>query len=246
MEGGTVADYSAYTPPSGDRRRHRLRTTLIVVVAVLGLLVAADFIAKAVAENVLASQIKSHGFPKKPNVSIQGFPFLTQVIARDIDTIDISANNVTTGPVTITSITAVLHGVHIDSSFHGATVDRLNGTVFISFPDIAHALAAEGGLGPALGGAGLTITSAGRHDIQASLGILGFGVSATWRISRHGHDIEARLVTNNGLPSSVVKMARDIKVPLPPLPLQLTIRKVTVTPHGITGHLYGRNLSFNG
>jgi hypothetical protein len=226
------------------RRRHPLRTTVIVLVVVLGLLVAADFITKAIAEDVLASQIKSHGFPKKPNVSILGFPFLTQVISRDVHTVDISAKNVKTGPVTIKSVKAVLRGVHIDASFRGATVDLLTGSVFISFPEISHALTgAVGGLGSLIGGAGLTITAVGRHKIKASVNALIVSFSAIWRISMHGHDLMARLVSNNGLPAGVPK---HVIIPLPALPLNLAIQKVSVTPDGIVGRLSGRHLSFNG
>jgi ABC-type thiamin/hydroxymethylpyrimidine transport system permease subunit len=234
-------------PIGREPRRHRLRTTIIVVISVLAVLVAADFITKAIAEDVLASQIKSHGFPKKPNVTIQGFPFLTQVISRDIHTVDISANNVKTGPVTIKSVKAVLTGVHIDASFHGATVDRLTGSVFISFPEISNAL--TGSIGPlasALGGAGLTITAVGRHKIKASVNALVVSFSAVWRISEHGHDLRARLISDNGLPRSVLGDAKNVVVPLPALPLNLTIQRVSVTPDGIVGRLAGRNLTFNG
>ena len=238
--------YSA-EPPGRERRSHRLRTTVIVVIAVLGLLVAADFITKAIAEDVLASQIKSHGFPKKPNVSIQGFPFLTQVITRDIHQVDISANNVKTGPVTIKSVKAVLTGVHISASFHGATVDRLTGSVFISFPEISNALTGSiGPLGSLVGGAGITITADGRHKIKASANLVVQSFSAVWRISQHGNELRARLVSDNGLPSSVLGAARNVVVPLPALPLNLTIQRVSVTPDGIVGRLSGRHLSFNG
>jgi len=229
------------------RRRHPLRTTLIVVIVVLGLLVAADFTTKAIAEDVLASQIKSHGFPKKPDVSIQGFPFLTQVISRDIRKVDIVANNVKTGPITIKSVKAVLSGVHINASFHGATADLLTGSVFISFPEISNALTgAVGPLGGALGGAGLTITAVGRHEIKASVNALIENFSAIWRISMDGHDLVARLISNSGLPTQVLGAARNVRIPLPPLPLNLTIQRVSVTPDGIVGRLSGRNLSFNG
>jgi hypothetical protein len=67
--------------------------------------------------------------------------------------------------------------------------------------------------------------------------------SAIWRISMHGHDLMARLVSNNGLPAGVPK---HVIIPLPALPLNLAIQKVSVTPDGIVGRLSGRHLSFNG
>ena len=35
----------------------------------------------------MASEIQQQGFPKKPDVTINGFPFLTQVISRDFKNI---------------------------------------------------------------------------------------------------------------------------------------------------------------
>src|SRR5215472_461793 len=77
------------------RRSRRLRTLTIVVLAVLVVLVGLDFGGRALAESIMASQIKNQGFPTKPNVSIEGFPFLTQVIGRDFSDIKISASKVT-------------------------------------------------------------------------------------------------------------------------------------------------------
>ncbi|MGO9080249.1 MAG: DUF2993 domain-containing protein [Streptosporangiaceae bacterium] len=244
-----MSGYTGYVRGRTDgRRRHPLRTTLIVVVIVIGLLVAADFAARAVAEDVLASQIKSHGFPKKPDVSIKGFPFLTQVAARDLHTVDISSTNVSAGPVTISRIFAVLHGVHIDSTFHGATVDRLDGSVFIGFPEISSALAGEAGpLGNALGGTSMTLKPVGKHEVRASVNLLITSFSATWRIASHpGNVLTARLVNSSGLPSNLLTSASNIRIPLPKLPLNLSVRKVEITPAGIVGTLSGTNLTFSG
>src|SRR5579875_1383345 len=119
---------------AGRRRRvgHRgLIITGIVVLILIMLLVIADRVAAAVAENEIASQIKSHGFPVKPHVTITGFPFLTQVVARDFHQVNISARNVPEGPADIASINATLRGVHLNAGFNSATVDQLNGTALI-------------------------------------------------------------------------------------------------------------------
>ena len=53
--------------------------------------VAADRAACAVAENQMASQIQKQGFPAKPHVTIEGFPFLTQVAAGRLNKVVIRA-----------------------------------------------------------------------------------------------------------------------------------------------------------
>jgi len=65
---------------------------------------------------------------RQPHVTIQGFPFLTQLAARDFRTVNINASNEDAGPagqLEIASLTATLHGMHI----HGlkkATIDQFN------------------------------------------------------------------------------------------------------------------------
>ena len=72
------------------------------VIVLLILLVIGDRVALAVAENAMADQFVSNGLPVKPSVTIEGFPFLTQLAARDLRKVDISASNIPAGPVTST------------------------------------------------------------------------------------------------------------------------------------------------
>jgi hypothetical protein len=240
-----VSTYQAAA--SGGRRRRRLRTLVIVLVVLLALLVGADFAARAIAQDKVASEIQSQGFPRKPGVSIAGFPFLTQLISRDFRQINISSGNVPEGPVTIKSITAVLNGVRPNSSFNGATVSRLTGTAFITFPELASALTSQSGIGSALGAAGLTLTAAGRDEVRANVNLLVISGSATWRITRQGGSgIDIRLVSISGLLSSLRGSVGNVTLPLPKLPLGVKLQSLSVTGEGIVGRLSGRNLSFGG
>ena len=74
-------------------KRRGGRKALIWLLSIVVLLVALDFGAKAFAESQAATQIQKQGFPKKPNVSIAGFPFLTQVITRNFHQITITSSN---------------------------------------------------------------------------------------------------------------------------------------------------------
>ena len=78
-----------------------MRVIIIVLIVLIALLVAADFAARAFAENKAASEIQQQGFPKKPSVDIEGFPFLTQVAAHQFHQINISSTNDTEGPLDI-------------------------------------------------------------------------------------------------------------------------------------------------
>jgi hypothetical protein len=231
---------------STRRTRRRGRTITIIVASVIALLVALDFGTRAFAESEVASQIKSQGFPTKPSVSIQGFPFLTQVATRDMKTIDISATDVPVGPVTIHSINAVLNGVHINSSFNGATVDTVTGTAVITFGELSNSLASQVGPLGSLGGPGLSLKPAGPNEVKATLDLLVTSGSATWKISRlAGDKLSVQLVSSNGLPSDLLDSVKNITVPLSGLPLHLKLESVSVTANGIVGTLGAQNVTFS-
>src|ERR1700746_417853 len=125
------------------RRRKGPLIALITVIAILVLLVASDRVANAYTENQMASQIQSSlGLSGKPDVTIHGFPFWTQLIARDFKTVTVTASNETInsasaggGALEIASLNATLHGLHFQgfSSSSSATVDQFNATALITF-----------------------------------------------------------------------------------------------------------------
>jgi hypothetical protein len=230
----------------GQRRVGCLGKFVIFVIVVVALLVAADFIARRVAENELASQIQQHGFPKKPSVTIEGFPFLTQVASRDIRQVRLSSQNVTEGPVVISKISAVMTQVHLSSGFTGGTVDHLSGSVLITFGSLAKTLESRTGpFGSVIKASGLTLSDAGSDEVKASLNLIVATGSATWRISRlSGREYTATLVGSGGVPSSVLGTLAHFTIKIPQLPLGVQITSVAVTPTGVVGTISGSDLPF--
>jgi hypothetical protein len=228
------------------RRRHPLRTTIIVVIVLLALLVALDFGARAFAEKEVAAQIQKQGFPKRPDVSIEGFPFLTQVISRNFQDVQLSSDNVPEGPLDIQSVNATMTGVHVNSSFNGGTVDRLSGTILVTFPALANAMTAQAdGLATALGGSGLTLSDAGNDEVKTTLDLAITSGTAVWKVLRAGHnEISVRLVSGTGLTSALLGSIGTINLPLPSLPLGLSIQNVSVTAAGLVGTVTGQNVNF--
>src|SRR5579872_2153055 len=86
-------------PPTFVTRRRRRRGPLIALITVLViviLLVVSDRVANAFAENQMASQVQSSlNLSGKPSVSIQGFTFWTQLLAKDFKTVNMTASNET-------------------------------------------------------------------------------------------------------------------------------------------------------
>lgn len=232
-------------PSSGGRRVRRYVIALVIVVAVL---IALDFAARLVAENVMASKIEQQGLQHKPDVSIDGFPFLTQVAGRDFQQIHLTAADQTEGPVTITSINATGRNIRLNSyAFSSGTIGSLSGTAVISFSSLGNALTQQvGPLGSLLNGAGLNLTAAGPHEVKASLNVLVVSGSATWRVSRLSDNrLNIRLVSSSGLPSSLLSSIQDITLQIPKLPLGLSIDSVQVSPDGIVGRVSGANVPFS-
>jgi hypothetical protein len=243
--------YNPYGPGAAPAPRRRrggcLRTLVIGVIVLVILLVAADFVARAVAENVAASQIQQEGFPKKPSVTIEGFPFLTQVASRDFHQIRISSSDIPEGPVQISSLSAVADGIHLNSNFSSGTIDQVSGTVLISFGSLASALDSQ--LGPAgqlVGSAGLTLSDAGPDEVKASVDLVVTSGSATWKVTQlSGQELNVRLVASSGLPSSLLSPLSNFSFSIPKLPFSLTINSVSVTPSGIVGQISATHVPFS-
>jgi hypothetical protein len=239
-----VTDYSGYDQ-TRQRRRHPLRWTIITVVVLLAILIGVDFAAKAYAEGQMASQVQQQGFPKKPDVTIEGFPFLTQVIGHDLQNVKLSSTDVKEGPITISSINATMTGVHLNSSFNSGTIDHLTGIATITFAELSNAMSAQaGGLGD-LAGAGLKLSGAGPNDVKATLDLVIASGSATWRVTTPGNNkLNIHLVSSSGLPGDLLGAVSDMSITLPSLPLGLKIQSLKVTPTGIVGTIGGRNIPF--
>jgi hypothetical protein len=219
------------------RRRGRGWIALLVTLIVLAVLfVIGDQIAKSYAQNMIASKLQSSsGLSTKPSVTIEGFPFLTQVAAHDIRTVDISASNVQADKLDITDVKATATGVHLNSSFSGATIDHISGTALISFASLVTATGAQG----------VTITedpSGGPNAANVSLGPL----TATARITQTGpSQITVRVESLDGISASQLGLLPDYKINVPALPAGLQVDGVSVTQQGIVIKVAAQNTSLS-
>ncbi|HEY0932940.1 MAG TPA: DUF2993 domain-containing protein, partial [Trebonia sp.] len=234
-------------PPQGGRRprRRRMRRSvmaLFTVIVILIVLVIADRVACAVTENEFASQFKTQGFPVKPAVNIEGFPFLTQLAAKDFKKVDISASNIPAGPVTISTLHATITGLHISgfSTSASARVDHLTATAFISFG----ALAAAGGLG----GTGVTLTQDGANKVKITAGIAGIASDTeVAQITQTGpQTISIKLLDSGGGLGSLLGSFGSFSFSLPKgVPASLRITGLNLNSQGLTVSAAASNASFS-
>jgi hypothetical protein len=226
------------------RRRGCLPSVIIGIVVVLVLAVGADFAARAVAENEAASQIQQAGFPTKPKVTFEGFPFLTQVASRDFHQVRLSATAIPAGPVTITQFSAIASGVRLTHGFNSGTISTVTGTALITFPALSNAFNnAAGGAGGILGSVGMTLSAAGPDEVKTSIDVLVFSGSATWKITRvSSRKLTATMISSSGFPAELVGNLQTVNIPLPSLPYGLTITRISVTQGGVIGQISGQDL----
>jgi len=234
-------------PPPQERRRRRRGPliALITVVVIIVLLVVSDFVAKAYTENQMASQVQSSlGLSGKPDVTIQGFPFWTQLIARDFKTVDVTASNETvnvhsvgSGLLKIANLNATLHGMHIHGT-NSATVDQFTATILVTFTSLGNV----GGIP-----SGITMTADGPNQIKATVSLLGlFSDSATVQVTQTGpNQIRVKVIDFGGIPASALGNLAEFTVTIPKLPAGVTIQNVSVTQQGLQITATGQNITLS-
>jgi hypothetical protein len=235
-----------YGPPQPSRRarprrrRHRGRGLVITLIVLIGLLIAADFGAKAYAESAIASKIDSSGLGTRPSVSIEGFPFLTQVAAHNLKQIDISASNFTVKQVVISSLNATATGVRPNASFSGATISQINGTVVVSFTTVTNLVPVPG----------LTVTAdpaAGPDAIKLNSS-LGGATGKIVQTSPNSITVDVGNLTGLAGLASLLggsALAPSYTFDIPQLPAGLVVRSVTVTSQGIVATASARNTTLS-
>ncbi|WP_432054816.1 LmeA family phospholipid-binding protein [Streptomyces sp. bgisy022] len=120
-----------------------LRILLVVVVILGGLFVIVDRVAVNFAEGEAADRLKAgENLSSTPDVSIKGFPFLTQVAAGTLDDIEIGIQDyeATTGydgrKIRIADLHADMKGVEFSGTFSSATAASATGTASISYDEL--------------------------------------------------------------------------------------------------------------
>jgi hypothetical protein len=214
-----------------------MRKLLIVVVVLAGLLVVADRVAVVAADRQVASRVQSaYNLSSKPSVSVQGFPFLTQVASGDYHQIDVSIGSLRTDGVQVNGLTAQLKDVRAplgDLLGHGSssiTAAQVTGSGTVPFSSVRSHLPhgvqlSQDGDALRLAGTvsylGVTVPVSADATLEAD----GSGIAVTpTRISVAS--------ASNALSSVIAGQFRFV-VPVTGLPLHLAVHSVSVVPGGV-------------
>lgn len=228
----------AYPPGRVPRRRRRRGLTALVVtlVVLLGVFAIGDQVARSYAQNMIATKATSAGFPVRPSVSIKGWPFLTQVAARDVREVDLSAQNVRESTLDIARLNATALGVHINSGYNSATIDTITGTGLITFSALTEAT----------GASGVTISadpSGGPHSAKISAGPL----SGTASVSVSGpSSISVHAESLGGIPASALGQLPGYTIDVPHLPMGMRVTGVSVQSQGVSIQVSAHDTTLSG
>ncbi|MEU6772253.1 DUF2993 domain-containing protein [Streptomyces sp. NPDC046759] len=183
-----------WAPPHhrrGSRRRNRatglptVARFLVWALTLVCLVTLADRWALLYAEHTASERLKGRlHLAAAPEVRIGGFPFLTQLAARRLDSVSVTVPDIPAHRVTLTQVTATADDVRIDgdgpTTVSGALVRRLHGQVLLSFADMNRELGASQ--------VAFTAHGPDRVRAQGTLHLTGrdLSVRADARIRRHG------------------------------------------------------------
>ncbi|MFD5320597.1 DUF2993 domain-containing protein [Streptomyces sp. NPDC127098] len=121
-----------------------LRISLIILGVLAVLAVIADRVAVRFAQSEVASQARSSlGLTSEPSVTINGFPFLTQVLGRNLNHVTLGLDDyeaeVDGQALLISELSADLRDVEIAGDFSGATAERADGEGLVTYEEMTRA-----------------------------------------------------------------------------------------------------------
>ncbi len=127
-----------------------LRILLVIAVVLGGIFVIVDRVAVHFAEGEAADRVRaSEGLASTPDVDIQGFPFLTQVLGGSLDEVRVGISDYEAGAgeggktIRIADLRADLRGVEFSGDFGSAVADSATGTATIAYDELLRNAKAE-------------------------------------------------------------------------------------------------------
>ncbi|HSX99981.1 MAG TPA: DUF2993 domain-containing protein [Streptomyces sp.] len=239
-----------------------LRILVIVAVILGGLFVIADRVAVGFAEDEAAEQLKtSEGLATTPDVSIKGFPFLTQVASGELDDVEVGIKDyeATTGKadesIRIADLKANMRGVAFSSDYSSATAASATGTATITYDELLKAAkSAPTRILPGATAQVVGLSDGGKGKVKVDVKVTFLGKSTTYpvlsTVTVAGDTVK---VHADNLPNLVVEAAEgqvrsitDFEQKIDGLPGGIELDKVEAAPDGVDITVRGSNVRLAG
>jgi len=191
----------------------------LVLVLIVGLVVLADRLGAIAAERVVAERIQDdQSLAVRPDVSITGFPFLTQMVNGRYERVDVKVHDLRRGSLQVSRVVAHLYGVgvpftdvvhqHVDR----IVVDRATGEVDLDYADVNRLLSDKH--------LRLSEGAGGRVHVTASAGPA--TVDGDFPLTVQGSAVVI------ALPADI-----SVQIPLPGMPFGITLKSAQADADGI-------------
>ncbi|MFC9622609.1 DUF2993 domain-containing protein [Streptomyces sp. NPDC056930] len=226
-----------------------LRILLVIAVVLSGIFVAVDRVAVYFVESEVEGRVQVTGATiGSTDVSIKGFPFLTQVAGDQLDEVDVEITGIETDAngrrIRISRMNAALHEVKLADGYSNATAARATGTAVISYEDLTKA--ASDGVVVEYGGNG-------KVKVTGTVDILGNPLSRSvlstvTLVDGHTLKVHADKVPGEGIPGleGLVRKKTDFEREVGGLPSGLKLQKIQPTADGLEISVTGTGVRLAG
>ncbi|MET8825745.1 DUF2993 domain-containing protein [Streptomyces sp. NPDC004610] len=240
-----------------------LRILLIVVVILGGLFVGADRLAVYFAEDEAAGRLQTtESLAQKPDVSIKGFPFLTQLIGGTLDDVEVGIDTyqVPAGgeeQLRIDDLRANMKGVDFSGDFSSATAASATGTATIAYDELLKAARSE----PTEVAPGVTARVVGLSDggngkievaVEVEAPVIGAReLSVLSTVSVEGDNVEVRTdslpeLAGIDLAEGAIREITDFQTVIDNLPGGIGLDKVQAAADGVEISVKGSDVRLAG
>ena len=221
-----------------------MRKLVVVLVVLAGLLVGADRLALVVAEGVVGRGVQdSQHLDARPDVTIAGFPFLTQFARRHYDRVTLTSASATAGPrgtrVRLRDVTTTFRDVRTSRDLSRFTAARGRATATLPYAELGRLV-------------DLTVTYAGNGRVRAGKELEVAGQTLTPSVTISPRLVDGALsltgsALDDQLPAPMaqaLQAALGTEVQLTDLPFDVRVTSLAARRGGIRLQLAGRDLRY--
>ena len=228
----------------------------VLLGVVIILLLALDRVGLLIADQQIAKRVQNaQELTSRPDVSIKGFPFLTQVLSGHYGQMDVTVRNFTRNGLTVDRVRVSAHGVSvplgqvISGKVREVPVDRADAVVTIGFANLNKYLASQ------LPAGVLTVSAEG--DKIKLTGTLPFppsvSVSVATSIDVASNSITLRPSSIDSLLASIpggqalrsmVDRFFTVRLPISQLPFGISLKQASVTGDAVVISASASGLTF--
>ena len=220
----------------------KIVVTVLVVVLLVGAAAIADGVLRGQAEERVAAEVQQAipGVTAEPDVTIEGFPFLTQVLGEHLTSVRITAAEATVDGLRLEDVVVRLHDVTTAAPYVAKTAEM----TALARPDDVQAV---------LGLEGMEL-GAREGELVATADVLGVPLDAVMTARPEGRDVVVDVtafelggfrVESSVLPEDLTAQLQGLRFTISGLPEGMALTEVLLTDDGVRLAAVGRQLSLS-